>query len=107
MNNFAAILRDDFTDLDCLDERRADGGINVVHMRMTLEEAVKTLTKPQKYVLKRFFLEDATADEVAEEMGITPGAVRAMSRRVKEKICIFLEVEKNERTIEEQNGRTI
>lgn len=62
-----------------LPDRAVDG--NGVELRVLLGEALETLTPLDRAVVVLRYLEDLSADEVAERLGLSAGAVRNRSMR--------------------------
>jgi len=58
-----------------------DGILDRIVLEETLGEALSSLTGRQKAAVRRFFLEQRTQGQIAEELGVTPAAVSGLVAR--------------------------
>ncbi|MCI7775989.1 MAG: sigma-70 family RNA polymerase sigma factor [Prevotellaceae bacterium] len=77
-------------DIEAGEGYAADGGIRAQETQMLIDTAIKSLSPRQQQLVRRRYIEDHSAEEIAAETGIPKPSVKSMLSTAKSKLIKIL-----------------
>ena len=77
-------------EIEADDAYAADGGIRAQETRTMIDNAIGSLSPRQQQLVRRRYIEDHSAEEIAAEMGIPKPSVKSMLSTAKSKLIKIL-----------------
>lgn len=77
-------------DIEAGEGYAADGGIRAQEIQMLIDTAIKSLSPRQQQLVRRRYIEDHSAEEIAAETGIPKPSVKSMLSTAKSKLIKIL-----------------
>lgn len=77
-------------DIEAGEGYAADGGIRAQETKMLIDTAIKSLSPRQQQLVRRRYIEDHSAEEIAAETGIPKPSVKSMLSTAKSKLIKIL-----------------
>ena len=77
-------------DIEAGEGYAADGGIRAQETQMLIDTAIKSLSPRQQQLVRRRYIEDHSAEEIAAETGIPKPSVKSMLSAAKSKLIKIL-----------------